>query len=171
MPSIEKARAALAANPLPSSPWLEVTDDVIIIRAGFSEQLLQLLRWVPKVEWRPEKRYWTVPLSGAEIVRMILPEIQRLAELTQPRAAPAESRSVQGRFRAAARLLYGSDWQRETARALKRNEAELARWLAGDLVLEDSDLLLVEMLALMRQRANEISEAADRLAEELGAFD
>lgn len=170
MRSIEKIRAALAANPLPPSPWLEVTDESIIIKSGFSEQLLQLLRWVPKVEWRPDKRHWIVPLSGAETVRMVLPEVLRLAELTQPRprhdasADPGEARSPRELFRDAARLLFGGDWQRDTARALERDETALARWLAGDSELEDSDRLLAEMLALMRRRASDIAEAADRFA-------
>lgn len=169
MPPIEKARAALAANPLPTSPWLEVTDDLIIVKAGFSEQLLQLLRWVPKVAWRPEKRHWEVPISGAETVRAVLPEILRLAELTQPRAKPEEPASPRERFRAAARLLFGGDWQRDTARALDRDEAALAGWLAGDDSLEDADTLLAEMLGLMRRRAGEIAVAADELARAIGA--
>jgi len=183
MKSDEKARASLAANPFPPSPWLEVTEDVIIIKCGFSEQLLQLLRWVPNVQWRPEKRYWTVPIRGAEAVRTILPEVLRLSEATQDRkakpAAPGETASTAPSnplfaapeavanlstpdlFKAAARLLFGTDWQRDTANALKRDEAALARWLAGDTELEDAPTLLAEMQALMRQRAEEIGKAAD----------
>ncbi len=186
MKSDEKARAALAANPFPPSPWLEVTDDAIIIKCGFSEQLLQLLRWVPNVQWRPEKRHWTVPLRGAEAVRSILPEILRLSEATQDRkakstAADNASGTHAGNpllgapamvadlpapdlFKAAARLLYGTDWQRDTARALERDEAALARWLAGDTDLEDAAILLAEMRELMRRRADEIAKAADQFA-------
>jgi hypothetical protein len=187
MKSDEKARAALAANPFPPSPWLEVTDDSIIIKCGFSEQLLQLLRWVPNVQWRPEKRYWTVPLRGAEAVRSILPEVLRLSEATQDRKANSSAADVASGtntgnplfgapeavanlstpdlFKAAARLLFGTDWQRDTARALQRDEAALARWLAGDTELEDASTLLTEMRALMRRRADEIAKAADRFAE------
>jgi hypothetical protein len=185
MKSDEKARAALAANPFPPSPWLEVTDDVIIIKCGFSEQLLQLLRWVPNVQWRPEKRYWTVPLRGAEAVRSILPEILRLSEATQDRKAKSSADDAIGTnaaspllsapdavgnlptpdlFKAAARLLFGTDWQRDTARALQRDEAALARWLAGDKDLEDASVLLKEMLDLMRRRADEIAKAAEHFA-------
>ncbi len=183
MKSDEKARAALEANPFPASPWLEVTDSLIIIKCGFSEQLLQLLRWVPNVQWRPEKRYWTVPLRGAEAIRTILPEVLRLSEATQDRkakpAAPGEVGSTSPSnplfgapeavaklptpdlFKAAARLLFGTDWQRDTANALKRDEAALARWLVGDTELEDAPTLLSEMQALMRRRSEEISKAAD----------
>jgi len=183
MKSDEKARAALAANPFPASPWLEVTDEIIIIKCGFSEQLLQLLRWVPNVQWRPEKRYWTVPLRGAEAVRSILPEILRLSEATQERkanpaladgAGPANpllstpdavaALPVPDLFKAAARLLFGTDWQRDTARALQRDEAALARWLAGDTELEDASILLDEMLSLMRRRADDIRQAAGHFA-------
>jgi hypothetical protein len=67
-------------------------------------------------------------------------------------------------FRRAARLLYGGDWQRDTAGALCRDETALVRWLVGDSALEDPDVLLQDMLALMRQRAAEIVAEADRLA-------
>jgi hypothetical protein len=181
MKSDEKARAALQANPFPPSPWLEVGEDVIIIKCGFSEQLLSLLRWIPNVQWRPEKRYWTVPLRSAEAVRGVLPEVLRLSEATQDRKAkPSETTDANGTaaaplaaaaslstpelFKAAARLLYGTDWQRDTSRALQRDEAALARWLAGDTELEDASLLLTEMLNLMQRRAQEISEAADHFA-------
>ncbi len=185
MKSDEKARAALLANPFPPSPWLHVTDEAIIIKCGFSEQLLQLLRWVPNVQWRPEKRYWSVPLRGAEAVRAILPEILRLSEATQerkdspvaaegagppsPLATPeargrsCNARTLQGRGASA----LGTDWQRDTARALQRDEASLARWLAGDKDLEDAAALLADMRDLMRRRADEIAKAANHFAEAL----
>jgi len=188
MKSDEQARAALEANPFPPSPWLEITDTLIIIKCGFSEQLLQILRWVPNVQWRPEKRYWTVPIRSAESVRSILPEILRLSEATQDRKAkgapdgetPAPANplfaspdivanlTTPDLFKAAARLLFGTDWQRDTANALKRDEAALARWLVGDTQLEDAATLLAEMQALMRRRAEEISQAADRFAAAAG---
>lgn len=168
MISIEKARAALAAHPLPENPWLEVTDEAILIKAGFSEQLLQLLRWVPKIEWRPDKRHWVVPLSGAETIRSVLPEITRLAELTQPGKGRSgitpDIQSDEELFRNAARLLFGAEWQREIASALGRNETELARWLLGEVLFGDTEALLQDMLALMRQRAARIEEEAERFA-------
>jgi hypothetical protein len=175
MASIEKARAALAANPLPESPFLQVIGDTIIVRSGFSEQLLQLLRFVPKVEWRPDKRCWTVPLTGLESVRAVLPEVLRLAELTRPqlrertRGEARDPSSPRDLFQSAARLLFGTDWQRDTARALGRDEVALARWMAGEASLEDADTLLAEMLALMRRRAEEISRAADRFADDIAS--
>ncbi len=174
MSAEEKARATLAANPFPPSPFVQVVDDVIVIRSGFSEQLLQLLRWVPNVRWRPEKRCWTVPLSGAGAVRAVLPEILRLAEATQPRpsgvleqadgAASDGASAAPDLFRKAARLIFGGDWQRDSARALNRDEAALAGWLAGVSDLEDPQTLLKDMLALMRRRAVDIAAEADQLA-------
>ena len=41
-----QARAALAANPFPPIPWVQVTDEVIIIKAGDSDTLHRMLRWV-----------------------------------------------------------------------------------------------------------------------------
>ncbi len=172
----EQARAALAANPFPANPWVRVTDDAILIQAGYSETLQRMLRWVPKARWRADLRCWSVPLAGAELVRSVLPEISRLAEAMQEEPSgpsvdqPVRSESpadAQARawFRDAARLLYGSDWQRDTARALGRDEAALACWLVGEGVAEaPPDQLLADMLALMRTRATEIQAAADALA-------
>lgn len=172
----DEIQAALAAHPFPANPWVKVTDEAVLIQAGYTDTLERLLRWVPKARWRADLRCWHVPLAGAELVRAILPEISRLAEAMQeapsapsvdapgPResAADAQARTL---FRDAARLLYGSDWQRDTARALGRDEAALACWLVGEGVAEaPPDLLLAEMLSLMQRRASEIVAAADVLA-------
>jgi hypothetical protein len=173
MASIDKARASLAASPLPESPFLEVIGDTIVIRSGFSEQLLQILRWVPKLAWQPEKRCWTVPLGSLESVRAVLPEVLRLAELTAASSGrvtspdPRMTGSPRELFQSAARLLYGTDWQRDTARDLGRDEVALARWMAGEASLEDADALLTALVSLMRRRADEIARAADRVADGL----
>jgi hypothetical protein len=175
MASLEKARAALAAHPLPESPYLGVSGDEIIIRAGFSEQLLQILRFVPKIEWRPDKRCWMVPLTGLESVRAVLPEVLRLAELTRPHLHEEAQRADTGPtaprdlFKAAARLLFGTDWQRDIARALGRDEVALARWMAGEDELADAAALLHETSALMRRRAQDIAQAADRFEAAIAA--
>jgi hypothetical protein len=175
----DEARAALAAHPLPDNPWVRVVGDAIHIRAGYSETLQRMLRWVPKARWRADLRCWSVPLAGVELVRSVLPEISRLAEAMQETpAAPSVDRptvaespaDAQARslFRDAARLLYGSDWQRDTARALGRDEAALACWLVGAGVAEaPPDQLLAEMLALMQRRGAEILAAADRLEQRM----
>ena len=79
-------------------------------------------------------------------------------------AETPEDAQTRAWFRDAARLLYGSDWQRDTARALGRDEAALACWLVGEGVAEaPPEQLLADMLALMRQRAAKILAAADGL--------
>lgn len=181
MPSHEEARAALAAKPFPANPWVQVTEDAVLIKAGYNEAMQRMLRWVPQAHWRRDLRCWWVPLSGAELVRSVLPELSRLAEAMQEdmgtsRASPilqagdgqssadAHEAAARRAFRDAARLLYGSDWQRETAHALGRDEAALACWLVGEGVAEaPAEQLLDEMLALMRRRASDILAAADAL--------
>lgn len=173
----DDARAALAAQPFPANRWVRVVGDAIVIQAGYSETLQRMLRWVPQARWRADLRCWHVPLAGAELVRSVLPEISRLAEAMEedavPQAAadephvdatPLNADPARTWFRDAARLLYGSDWQRETARALGRDEAALACWLVGEGVAEaPAEQLLAEMLALMRRRAKAVLQAADRL--------
>jgi hypothetical protein len=179
MRSDEEARATLAVNPFPANPWVEVQDDGIIIKAGYSETLQRMLRWVPNARWRSDLRCWSLPLAGAELVRSVLPEISRLAEAMQESpglSAPDTADELEapldvharGWFRDAARLLFGSDWQRETARALNRDEAALACWLVGEGVAEAApEQLLEEMLRLMRSRALDIDSAADALAQKI----
>ena len=177
--SDQDAKAQLAAYPFPANPWVQVRDDDIIIKAGYSETLQRMLRWVPNARWRADLRCWSVPLAGAELVRSVLPEISRLAEAMQesPKLSALDTTYegeapldayARGWFRDAARLLFGSDWQRETARALNRDEAALACWIVGEGVAEAApEQLLEELLRLMRSRASDIDNAADALAQKI----
>jgi len=179
MRSIDDARARLAARPLPDNPWVEVSDDVILIKTGYTETIEQMLRWVPKARYSGKRRCWVVPLTGLELVRSVLPELSRLAEamqagpstpteLTRADAGPLTEAQSRRLFRDCARLLYGSDWQRETARALGREEAALACWVVGEAVAEaEGDTLLRELLALMRRRSRDIEAAAAALDQRL----
>ncbi|MFH1658965.1 MAG: hypothetical protein ABIG35_06585 [Pseudomonadota bacterium] len=180
----EEALSRLAIHPLPANPWVYATDRAIIIKAEYTDTIERLLRWVPKTRWSARHRCWIVPLSGLELVRSILPELSRLAEVMQaqpmaaevdgsttlPLDAMATDETARQLFRDNAHLLYGSDWQRETARALDRNEAALASWLVGLGVMEAPPaVLLGEMLALMRRRVLDIAAAADTLERQLAA--
>lgn len=180
----EEALSRLATHPLPANPWVYATDRAIIIKAEYTDTIERLLRWAPKTRWSAKHRCWIVPLSGLELVRSILPELSRLAEAMQtepvtaevpgntalPLDAMAADETARQIFRDNARLLYGSDWQRETARALDRNEAALASWLVGLGVMEAPPaVLLGEMLALMRRRVLDIAAAADTLERQLAA--
>lgn len=180
MLSTEEARARLALHPLPANPWVYVSGDAIIVKAEYTDTIERMLRWVPKARWSAKQRCWVVPLTGLELVRSVMPELSRLAEAMQDvpcapeaemGAAPGPISDAQARslFRDSARLLFGSDWQRETARALGRDEATLACWLIGEGVEEAApEQLLGEMLALMQRRAAAISKAAEALAARLG---
>jgi hypothetical protein len=185
MPTDAEARAALAKRPFPANPWVQVTDEAVLIQAGYNEAMQRMLRWVPQARWRRDLRCWWVPLAGAELVRAVLPELSRLAEAMQEEAGttvaaraqahPADGARVQPTdsspdaqarraFRDAARLLYGSDWQRETAHALGRDEAALACWVVGQGVAEAPAAQLIdEILALMHRRAADILAAAEAL--------
>lgn len=178
----DQARARLATHPLPPNRWVYATDRAIVIKADYTDTIERMLRWVPKTRWSAKQRCWIVPLTGLELVRSVLPELSRLAEAMQdepmaPEAAAAATRPADAAaadeaarklFRDNARLLYGSDWQRETARALHRDEAALAGWLVGQGVMEAPPaVLLGEMLALMRRRAVDIAAAADALEQRL----
>lgn len=177
MLSNEEARARLATHPLPANPWVQASDNAILIHAEYTDTIERMLRWVPQTRWSARRRCWIVPLSGLELVRSILPELCRLAEAMQDTPVAPEAVAPEGSgdtldetearhlFRDSARLLYGSDWQRDTARALGREEAALARWLLGEGVMEaPPTILLAEMLALMQRRAANIANAADALA-------
>lgn len=180
----EEALSRLATHPLPANPWVYATDRAIIIKAEYTDTIERLLRWAPKTRWSARHRCWIVPLSGLELVRSILPELSRLAEAMQaqpmaaevdgsttlPLDAMATDETARQLFRDNARLLYGSDWQHETARALDRNEAALASWLVGLGVIEAPPaVLLGEMLALMGRRVLDIAAAADTLERQLAA--
>jgi hypothetical protein len=188
MRSSEDIQATLAQHPFPDNPWVKVTDAGVLIQAGYSETLQRMLRWVPGASWRSDLRAWLVPLAGMELVRSVLPEISRLAEAMQeerdpataapsfrpsvpsPAGSPSGSQQSRQWFRDAARLLYGSDWLRETANALGRDEAALACWLVGEGVAEAPEpVLLKDMLALMQRRADAIQRAAADLGQALQA--
>jgi len=101
------------------------------------------------------------------------PELSRAAEESDARKAAVPdvetSPSAEDLFKSAARLLFGTDWQREAARALGRDETALARFLLGERTLEDGEQLYADMLALMHRRAAEIVAMADRFAQTLAA--
>ena len=180
----EEARSRLATHPLPANAWVYATDRAIVIKAEYTDTIERLLRWVPKARWSAKQRCWIVLLSGLELVRSILPELSRLAEAmqTQPVAAEAagtvalpvdaaaRDESARKLFRDNARLLFGSDWQRETARPSKQAEPARAAGRMGRGVWEAPPAVLPgERLGLMRRRVVDIAAAADTLERQLVA--
>ncbi len=169
MTAIEDAKARFLANPLPPSPWVVVVDDTIVIRAGYTDVLVRLLRWVAGARWHRPRRCWTVPLTSAEALRSILPEVLRLAELTADgdttakagtSSAPTDAPSL---FREAARLMYGADWLGQVAEALGHDQVALARWLAGETDLESGSGMLATIQSLLRRRSAQFLSTADQL--------
>ncbi len=180
----DEARAALAANPLPVTPWVTIEPDGIAINTGFSEALARLLRWVPQAKWRSDKRRWHVPFAGAEAIRSVLPEITRLADAAQelddtqlagrrlndaalgeaPHLSPAHERLAE-----AAKLLYGAEWTAPLAQAAKLDPAFVAGWVNGSVPIDARYGVFRDLVALMRAKAAEINAAADGLEAWLGA--
>jgi hypothetical protein len=174
----EQARDALAENPLPQTPWVTVEADGIAINTGFSEALLRILRWVPRAEWRPDKRRWHVPFAGANAIRSVLPEITRLADAAQEldETQTAERRlaheasgdaprtsEAHDRLAGAARLLYGAEWTAPFARDAKLDPAFVAGWVNGSVPIDASYGAFKDLVLLMRARASEITAAAEGL--------
>lgn len=174
----DQAREALAATPLPQTPWVTVESDGIAINTGFSEALSRILRWVPQAKWRPEKRRWHVPFAGANAIRAVLPEITRLADAAQEldETSTAERRLSEGRagdvphkseahekLSQAAKLLYGAEWTAPFARDAKLDPAFVAGWINGSVPIDASYGAFRDLVFLMRRRAAEIANTADHL--------
>jgi hypothetical protein len=170
-----RAREALAANPFPKTPLVEIGENAILIKTGYSEALNRLLRWVPKAKFRSDQRVWTIPFAGAEAVRAVLPEIIRLAEASQDlEAAEARQRqrlnsgqqiSAFEHFAEAAELLHGRDWQNIMPDALGLDAGLIGGFLADPARLAAGDEVFTKLLRLMRGKAAELITLADELEE------
>ncbi|WP_036261534.1 hypothetical protein [Methylocapsa aurea] len=174
----QKAREALAANPFPPTPWVTVTNEGIVIATGYSEALNRLLRWVPNAKWRPARRSWVIPLSGAEAVRAVLPEITRLADAAQeldevapaPSAAPAAAvpnNDPTIALAKAAELLHGPNWRGILEQ--KPSDAPVLEWIAGQRSPDPADPRLAAFIAGLRAKAEALAQAADQIEASLGA--
>jgi hypothetical protein len=150
-----EARDILNAAKVALAPYVRVTADGIIIASGYSEALARLLRWVPKAAWRPEKRGWLVPLSGADAMRSVLPEIIRLAE------AAADERSAENATSKA--LSLGDDWLPELSRAIDHSSDEIAALLLAGGVSKYALSEVAALVATLRDEASRILRSADRL--------
>lgn len=100
----QRARDALAFEPLPSAPWLSVTDSAIEIRVRYSETLSRLLRSLPSARWIAGDRCWRLPFSSGPAVRTAHAEISRLAALAVA-AADEQTKRIKEEQRVAAERL------------------------------------------------------------------
>ncbi len=83
----ERARDALAFEPLPFSRWVTVNEKMgILICVRYSEPLSRLLRSLPQAKWEAEHKRWQYPFSSSDAIRRVLPEIERLAASAQESA-------------------------------------------------------------------------------------
>lgn len=82
----ERARDALAFDPLPASPWVTAGTDGIEVAVRYGERLSSLLRSLPGARWDAAARVWRFPFSSVAAIRMALPQIDRLAATAQESA-------------------------------------------------------------------------------------
>lgn len=114
----EKARDALAFEPLPPSRWISVDRaEGILISVRYSEPLSALLRSLPQARWEAERRRWRYPFTSGEAIRRAAPEIERLAGLAQE-SADRETEAREAERAAAARARENERQDRERRRAM-----------------------------------------------------
>jgi hypothetical protein len=118
----EKARDALAFEPLPSSRWVRVHEkNGILIRVRYSESLSRLLRSLPQARWEAEHKQWRYPFSSSDAIRRAIPDIERLAAVAQEAADKETERREAQRARAEkAREDYRRERERRRAMAQPR---------------------------------------------------
>lgn len=82
----ERARDALAFDPLPESSWVSLEDRGIVIRVRYSEALSKLLRGILCSKWDAADRSWIVPYSSSDALRPVMTQINELAAAAQESA-------------------------------------------------------------------------------------
>ena len=115
----QRARDALAFEPLPPSNFVSVSEDAIVVAVRYSERLSNLLREIPGAHWIPQQRQWQYPFSAADHIRRRLPEIERLALMAQESAERETARREDDRLE--------RERAAEEARKSRENRARLAR--------------------------------------------
>ncbi|GJD71550.1 hypothetical protein [Methylobacterium gnaphalii] len=90
----ERGRDAFAFDPI-SSPYLEVTDD-LVVRTPYSRTVVDELRTVPWARWDPASKAWRVPFRSFEALCRRWPNIEEAAR----RAEPGERRKREASRRA-----------------------------------------------------------------------
>ena len=89
----EKGRDAHGFDPLPSSPYLQAGDE-LVVRTPYSRTVVEILRAIPWARWDSEARVWRVPYRSYEALRRRWPEIEDAARRNEPeeRRRRAEAR-------------------------------------------------------------------------------
>lgn len=75
----QKARDAVAFEPLPVRSWLNLTDEHIVISVNYSEKLSAILRSIAGAQWSPSLKSWSYPYTSADKIRDVFQTIDSLA--------------------------------------------------------------------------------------------
>lgn len=110
----ERARDALAFNPLHPAVWLNVSDQGITISVNYSERLSKLLCSLPNAKWDAAARVWRLPYSSSDELRRRFGEIDALAKAAKE-SAETETRR---------RQLERNDRERTRTNELERRNNE-----------------------------------------------
>lgn len=70
-------------EPLPTAPWLSVTDEFISVSVKYREDLSQLLKSIPGSKWHSESRQWRYPFTSSPYIRLNFDRINELASQAQ----------------------------------------------------------------------------------------
>lgn len=83
----QRARDALAFEPLPSANWLRCSaENGLEITVKYSERLSCLLRSLPGAKWDPISKKWRLPFSCAAHLRDRFEEVDELAHAAKARS-------------------------------------------------------------------------------------
>jgi len=140
----ERARDALAFDPLPASDWVRLEETYIAIKTNYSEPLSRLLRSLPASKWMPVEREWRIPYTSADALRENIPTLNELAAKAKENAdRETELRKQREAERAAARLR--EQQERERKRQESKPRALRQEFLTAN---PDAPLITIELEAI-----------------------
>jgi len=108
----QRARDALAFDPLPPSPWVTADDHGIVIAVRYSEVLSGLLRSISGARWLSENRHWRYPFRSRDAIALALDRINDLAGAAKERADRENKRRREKNEQIAAELAHRKSKQR-----------------------------------------------------------
>lgn len=114
----DKARDALAFDPLPKSRWVTVDDRGIAISVWYAEDVNRLIKSLPGATWNNDQRRWRVPFTSAEALRASWPRLHEMAD-TEDTIRVRRNDDLK-RDRAA----RAAEWEAEAAARAKQRDAE-----------------------------------------------
>lgn len=89
----QRARDALAFDPLPTAFWLRGQgENGLEIAVNYSEELSSLLRSLPGAKWDAPAKVWRLPYSSTEALRACFGRVDMLARVAKERSDVENSR-------------------------------------------------------------------------------